>query len=173
MRRRRLEFEHIYHLPMMGETLVFPHDGESFEDAFDRLKQRLYKWKANGKAYRMKADGIAIRIQRVPVGRNTPLSDWLLMEARDRLLLKARPTPRDRKKAMSTADYLNGRYLKSGLTRTERPKDKWLGHWLVDEDRQGRIIIFCGRDEDGNSFQSSSFIDQGRTIRQLWSGEWL
>lgn len=165
MRKRRGFFEDLFNLPIGGELVIAPEAGETAEHALKRLKLWASKQKCHDRAYRMKIDHCVIRAQRTPVGRNTALSDWLLMKAGDRLLLKTKPTKADIKKASGTADHLLCPRHKERL-----PGHKSVGLWVTGLDRQGRLIALCFEDKDGNRMPGHFELDGPSVVG--WNGEW-
>lgn len=165
MRKRRGYFDDLFNLPIGGELAIAPDTGESVERALERLKGWASKQRAHDRAYRMKIDGGVIRAQRTPMGRNTVLSDWLLMKGGDRLLLKTKPTKADIKKASGTVDHLVRPRHKQSL-----PGYVDWGLWDTRLDRQGRLIAMCFRDRDGNWAPNDFEADGPSAVG--WNGEW-
>ena len=165
MRKRRGYFDDLFTLPIGGALVIAPDTGESAERALERLKGWASKQKAHDRAYRMKIDGEVIRAQRTPMGRNTVLSDWVLMKAGDRLLLKTKPTKADVKKASGTADHLLCPRHKERL-----PGHKSVGLWHTGLDRLGRLIVLCCEDKDGNRMSGHWELDGPAVVG--WNGEW-
>lgn len=167
MRKRRGPFEELFNLPVGSELAVVPNPGETVAVALKRLKLWASKQKGQDRAYRMRIDGDIVRVQRTPPGRNTPLSDWLLMRAGDRLLLKTKPTAGDRKKALGTADHLLGLYRSRAPDGTRRRRS---GNWITGLDSQGRLIALCGVDLDGNGWDGNGDFNGPSYVG--WNGEW-
>ncbi len=166
MRKRRGQFDELFNLPMGAELVVAPNAGETIEVALKRLKLWASKQKTFDRAYRMRIDGSAIRVQRTPPGRNTPLSDWLLMRAGDRLLLKTTPTAADRKKAIGTAEHLTSWRPPSANGESKRVP----GMWLTGLDARGRLIALCAEDRDGNCCDDDCEFNHLSYVG--WNGEW-
>ncbi len=165
MRKRRGYFDALFNLPVGSEQAIAPDTGESAEQALKRLKGWASKQKAHDRAYRMKIEGEIIQVQRTPMGRNTVLSDWLLMKAGDRLLLKTKPTKEDIKRASGTVDHLRNQKYKQCLSGHPTK-----GGWDTRLDRQGRLIAMCFEDKDGN-WAPNDFDANGPYIVG-WNGEW-
>lgn len=168
MRKRRGHFDELFNLPMGAELVVAPNAGETIEAALKRLKVWASKQKSLDRAYRMRIDGSAIRVQRTPPGRNTPLSDWLLMKAGDRLLLKTSPTAADRKKAIGTADHLTSLRARSANGEAQPLP----GQWSTGLDARGRLIAFCVADRDGNWCDDDDDCGFNHPSYVGWNGEW-
>ena len=165
MAKRSALLEELFDLPIGNEMAIAPEPGETVEHAFKRLKLWASKRKPQERAYRMKIDGDVVRVQRTPMGRNTPLSDWLLMKAGDRLLLKTKPTAADIKKAWGTASHL------SSPRHVTRAPGEWnVGHWVTDLDREGRLFALCIMDKDNNHIPGIFDIIGPSTVG--WYGEW-
>ncbi|WP_322965874.1 hypothetical protein [Sphingomonas fuzhouensis] len=165
MRKRRGYFDDLFNLSVGGELAIAPETGESTERALRRLKGWASKQKAHDRAYRMKIDSGIIRVQRTPMGRNTVLSDWLLMKGGDRLLLKTKPTKVDIKRALGTVDHLGSQTYKHRL-----PGHTAKGAWYTGVDRQGRLIAMCIQDKDGN--YAPPDIEVNGPFVVGWNGEW-
>ena len=165
MTKRSGPFKELFDLPIGSEMVVEPNASETGEHALKRLKLWASKQKPLDRAYRMKIDGEVIRVQRTPMGRNTPLSDWLLMKAGDRLLLKTKPTAADIKKAWGTAEHLNSpRHVK-------RASGEWnVGQWTTALDREGRLFTLCVTDKDNNTMKGHIEVVGPSTVG--WNGEW-
>lgn len=168
MRKRRGQFDELFNLPMGGELVVAPNAGETIQAALKRLKVWASKQKGRDRAYRMRIDGGAIRVQRTPPGRNTPLSDWLLMKAGDRLLLKTNPTAADRKKAIGTADHLTSWRPPAADGESKRVP----GMWSTGFDARGRLIAFCAEDRDGKWCDDDDDYGFNHPSYVGWNGEW-
>lgn len=165
MAKRSGPFKELFDLPIGGEMAIAPNSGETLEHTLKRLKQRASKWKPQDRAYRMKIDGEVIRAQRTQMGRNTVSSDWLLMKAGDRLLLKTKPTRADIKEAWDKAEHLNSpRHIK------RVPGERRYGQWETGQDRQGRLIALCVEDRDGHMMPGYIELDGPSTVG--WNGEW-
>lgn len=165
MAKRSAPLEELFNLPIGSEMVIAPDAGETEEHALKRLKLWASKRKPDGRAYRMKIDGNVIRAQRTLMGRNTRLSDWLLMKAGDRLLLKSKPTKVDKKKAWGTASHLNS------LCHSKRaPGQINGGQWETAVDRNGRLFALCVVDRDDNCMPGCIVIEGPSVVG--WNGEW-
>jgi hypothetical protein len=165
MTKRSEPFEKLFNMPIGGEAVIPPNINETGEHALSRLKLWASKQKPHERAYRMRIDGEVIRVQRTPMGRNTPLSDWLLMKAGDRLLLKTKPTAADIKKAWGTAEHLN-----SPRGSSRKPGERNVGQWTTALDREGRLFSLCITDKDDNTMAGHIDIVGPSTVG--WNGEW-
>ncbi|TXC69605.1 hypothetical protein FSB78_00485 [Sphingomonas ginsenosidivorax] len=162
---RTYPFNDLFDLPVGGEMIITPNNNEAPQAALERLKLRACKWKAQDRAYRMRIDGSVIRAQRTPPGRNGKLSDWLLMKAGDRLLLKTKPTVTDIKKAWGTAVHLS-----STSTAESRSRVLHKGMWHTALDTQGRLFALCVEDRDG--VMMPGMIEIVGPSEVGWFGEW-
>ncbi|WP_312490301.1 hypothetical protein [Sphingomonas sp.] len=167
-------FERIYNLAIGDEATAWPKPGEPIEKALQRIKVRLAKYAAEGRYFRAKIEGNAIRVQRTCEGQNTKIGDWLMMKAGDRLLLKTNPTPADIKKARGSCDYINGRGRRKvghlPLPERRSALKAIHGGWIIVPDRQGRLVVECFEDTDGKMIDHS--LGDAAPLRQLWAGEW-
>lgn len=170
---RRSYYHSLFDLAIGAELAIAPEPGESVEAAVRRLKLRGAKWKGQDRAYRFKADRGAVIAQRTPIGCNGPLSDWYLMQPGERLLLKSRPTPQDRKKAWQTAEHLTTRYRlgPEGNVPSFLRKNRVYGNWTSGLDRRGRLLAFCATDVSGKDVADYTALFDG-PCKLLWAGEW-
>lgn len=168
---RQAHFQAMFDLPL-GETILMdPKPGETVEAALARLKLRGTKWRAKGRAYRMKIVDHQIAIQRLELGRHLKHADWWLLKGGERLLLKEKPSQADVKKAKATADYLN-------ITRREREWEKAgrplqglrdLYSWDVQIDIKGRLVATRTIDE---AIANGAPLVIDPDPKALWDGEW-
>jgi len=170
--RHRGPYQEIYNLPIGGEATARPKPGEPLDKALKRIKDRLAKYAAEDRYFRARADDGLIVVQRTREGHNTSIGDWLMMKPGDRLLLKTKPTPADVKRAKDQCDYVTG--TRAWNKKKHLSGSDYLavrsGVWGVLIDGQGRLVVECATDEDGNSYERS--LGDAAPLRHLWTGEW-
>jgi hypothetical protein len=161
---RPFPFNELFELPIGGEMVISPNSGETPDAALKRIKHRTCKWKSQDRAYRMKLLDGQVYTQRTPMGCNGKLSDWLVMKAGDRLLLKSKPTAADVKRAQDMCSHINGsRNLdKFG----NRPKRR--GQWEPVRGRQGLLVLRV-TDDQGTM---PGYIEMDGPAVVGWHGEW-
>lgn len=161
MARTRSEaFETLYALEIGQEAAVRPSPNETVESANRRIKERVARWKKDGRSYRTRIDGDVVRVQRTRFGMNGPLADLQALSAGEYLLVNDHPTPYDIKKTRDRTEYAATAH-----------KDFF---WLTIVDQGGRLLILCYTDADGrvaNHIKSESFVAPDAIIRKPWGSE--
>lgn len=161
---RPFPFNDLFELPIGGEMIISPDTNETPEDAYKRLKHRACKWKSQDRAYRMKIEDGQVHAQRTPMGCNGKLSDWLVMKAGDRLLLKSKPTTADEKKAWDMCNHISGPRNRDKFGKYAKAR----GLWATVRGRQGLIVL---RVSDGQETMPGYFEIDGPAVAG-WYGEW-